>query len=198
MKTTVKTLGILCLALVGLITITNLSSCNEEEPTKKVDPPVSTKDYLIFDGHKVELNSPTNGNVQKLGGDTSLVWRGNQPSGVEGDTVFSINHYVIDETLSYVVNDDAFEKNEVNIGIRWGTLYGKPIVLITGGGYTLKRENGILISTLKNGTGVWKDANGDIKNPIRELNLEPPGQAFNFKTFYTKHHMFPCGAFLFT
>jgi len=169
----IKTLsyGILIAAAVTL-TISQ-SACKKKvdpkpEEDKKVVDPVDTAakvDYILFDGYRVNMKNPAKGTVKLLAGDTTLQWRGNEPTGIDGDTFLLISHGTfLRKAQSYakfppIVTDE----NEVSIAMQWGTSAGKPYVTIKSGTYKLERVNGFWVSTLTNGTGEWNLGGGNIE-----------------------------------
>lgn len=164
-----KTLSyFLILASAVAVTLT-FSGCDKKDP-----PPPSTTgggtgggtatvDYILFDGYRVEMKSPVKGTMKGSSGDTTLEWRGNQPTSIDGDTVLWINHEsrAAKTYPKFVVI--PFADDEVSLQIRWGTSSGRPRVDIIGGTYKLERVDGFWVSTLKNGTGEWDKGSGDIK-----------------------------------
>lgn len=160
MKKSMKAIGVLCLAVMGMVSVSYLSSCSKDEVgTTGGGGKEEVKDYLLFDGVRVEFNNPTKGYLSTVN-DTALIWSGNQPSGPEGDTTLTIMH-ITRKAMSFNVDSDGVEDDDVFINIRWGDLDGKPRLTLNGGDYTLKREDGFWVSTLKNGTGTFVKNSGD-------------------------------------
>ncbi len=180
MNNKVKFIKILSLACFLGLTSISIQSCKEDDKpptgTTTTDDdntdPIAGKDYLLFEGVKVEFRNPEMGKMSYMGGDTSLEWYGNKPVGVQGDTVMFIRHPSISQgeplhrvAGSYEVDESPFFKaGKVGIYVRWGTLDGYPYVILTEGDYELKRVDGKWVSILKNGKGTWTKSNGDKVN----------------------------------
>ncbi len=180
MNNKVKFIQFLSLACVlGFLT---LQSCKEDDkpPTSTTTTdddntdPLAGKDYLLFEGVKVEFRNPAMGSLKTTSTDTTLEWRGNKPSGIIGDTIIIISHAAVDlqgNTLKRTEGEHGFapwpqpfKSNEVTVRIRWGEADGQPRIDMTGGTYELKRVDGKWVSILKNGKGTWTKSNGDKVN----------------------------------
>lgn len=171
------------LSLVCVLGFMTFQSCKDDDKPKTDDTtktddnpdPLAGKDYLIFEGVKVEFRNPEIGTLKANTGDTSLEWYGNKPSGTYGDTVVLIKHAALDDIDIKPIPRTAgihtfapwprpFSTDKVTVRLRWGTLDGYPVVDMTGGTYELKRVDGKWISIIKNGTGTWTKSNGDKVN----------------------------------
>jgi hypothetical protein len=174
----IRILSLTC--ILGLITF---QSCKKDDKPKTDDTtktddnnpdPLAGKDYLLFEGVKVEFRNPAIGKLTTNIADTSLEWYGNKPSGTVGDTVVVIKHLTVDDNLDPLPRSagiHAFSpwpiptsNDKVTVRLRWGTLDGYPVIDMTGGTYELKRVDGKWISLIKNGTGTWTKSNGDKVN----------------------------------
>jgi hypothetical protein len=174
----IRILSLTC--ILGLITF---QSCKKDgkpktDDTTKTDDdnpdPLAGKDYLKFEGVRVEFRNPTMGSLKTSFADSSLEWRGNKPSGIIGDTVIYIKHAAVNslgEELKRREGAHGFApwpaprtNEDVTIRIQWGTADGYPVVDLTSGTYELKKVDGKFVSILKNGTGTWTKSNGDKVN----------------------------------
>lgn len=160
MITSIKLLKITGRAIFAALVMINFSACEKDEGGGGVTP-TTEGNYIIFDGYKLEFINPTKGDLRESSGDTSLVWKGNQPSGVLGDTILTIRHAEKRVAGSNTINPFAIDKGEVALFIEWGTVDGKPDVVIDGGSYLFTLVNGVWQSTLTNGTGFWIKNSGD-------------------------------------
>jgi hypothetical protein len=181
MNNKVKFIKILSLACVLSLISISIQSCKDDDKpptgTTTTDDndtdPLAGKDYLKFEGYKLEFNNPTIGTVKGSESDTTLEWRGNKPSTSAGDTAIFILHPALDSELNPIISrklgtytpvfSDA-DEGQIQIYIRFSDLDGRPRVNITGGTYELKRVDGKWVSILKNGKGTWTKDNGDKVN----------------------------------
>jgi hypothetical protein len=111
-QTTMKFMRLLGLGL--LVATISISSCQKDDKgTKKDDNtktddgtnpnPLDGKDYLLFQGVKVEFRNPAMGKLVAKGhGDTALEWYGNKSSSAN-DTVLIIRHIGFDEELNPII-----------------------------------------------------------------------------------------------
>lgn len=167
------------LSLVCVLGFMTFQSCKDDDKPKTDDTtktddnpdPLAGKDYLLFEGVRVEFRDPSIGKMDYSAGDTSLRWGGNKPETITGDTVLSINHPGYNSDLDDLPRKEGvftFSENpvegQVRSTIQWGTADGYPVVKLTGGTYELKRVDGKWVSILKNGTGTWTKSNGDKVN----------------------------------
>jgi hypothetical protein len=183
MNNKVKFIQILSLACVLGLTSISIQSCKDDDKPPVITndddntspDPLAGKDYLIFEGVKVEFRNPEMGKMTTSDLDTVLEWYGNKPSGTVGDTVLIISHPSKDEDIESKPRAEGIytfvpwpgnvsSTNTVTTRLRWGTLSGRPVVDLTGGTYELKRVDGKWVSILKNGTGTWTKSNGDKVN----------------------------------
>jgi hypothetical protein len=163
----------LCLATFLLLSI---SACKKKEEPPKTNTgnqnPAAEPDYILFKGYKMILRKPRTWEMDINGGDTILYWSGS--TGGSGDTALLIRH---PESIKAGVNtivEYAFYYGEVGLFLNWGVPGVSPEVAITGGDYKIERINNRWVSTLKNGTGVWKRTSGDVNYTGIEVKITWP------------------------
>jgi hypothetical protein len=182
MNNKVKFIKILSLACILGLTSISIQSCKEDDKPPvvtndddNINPdPLVGKDYLKFEGVRVEFRNPEIGKLKTSGPDTLFEWYGNKPSGSIGDTVVLINHTGLDEAANPSPRKAGIHTfapwpipnstDKVTVRLRWGTSDGRPVVDMTGGTYELKSVDGKWVSIIKNGTGTWTKDNGDKVN----------------------------------
>ena len=133
------------------------SACGDDDtppptPTSPA-PTTSTEQYILMDGLKVKIKNPANGSISLTGGDSTLTWAGNKPTGPIGDSVVIIEHPVRVIRGISNVTDFATELGEVGIQIFYGATDSKTNIFVESGDYKLEKINGIWYSVLKNGAG---------------------------------------------
>jgi|GEM_PF-2134118 len=170
----IKTLGYGILIAAAVTLTISQSACKKKvdpEPKKEEDKKVldpgdtaAKVDYILFDGYRVNMKNPAKGTLKAGQFDTTYEWRGNEPTGIDGDTVLVIFHSSFTRTAkNYSPSMIPSDANKVKISLGWGSSAGKPDVSIIGGTYKLERLNGFWVSTLTNGTGEWDKGGGDIE-----------------------------------
>lgn len=172
MNNKVKFIQLLSLACVLGLMIFSIQSCKDDDKPPVVTndddntnpDPLAGKDYLLINGYKLEFINPERGTRTLIAGDTTLRWAGNKPEKSAGDTIIQIVHASTRIPGNYKIVDIGFDEGDAMIYIQLGTLDGRPVIELTGGEYTLQLVNGLWVTIVKNGVGVWEKDNGDIVN----------------------------------
>ena len=128
-----------------------LNSCKPDNPTKAP----SKEMYIQFSNIKVICKVPAVSYQTFLltTGDTSVSWQGNI-NGL-GDTMIQISHFgprILGK--KYKLNVDYNDPDAVIVSVLWSNISGQPCIILTGGDYTLEKENGKWVSVVKNGVGI--------------------------------------------
>lgn len=164
-----KTLTI-CTLLVVYTSLLTLAAFNTPQAISTKQSNVKL-DYIYFFNQRVNFTTPSTGKVSNK---ISFEWRGNNPCNCEKDTVLSITHFedLVEGNYSIKGSQNLNKNKEVKIRMNFGIYPDTTAafyVNIYDGDYSISKENGNWVSSLKNGIGYYSVDTFDI---IEFKNIE--------------------------